>query len=199
MEGIENIISHILAEADTAVEAIVEETRTFVANETGAAEKQRDSILAEAAERAQQEADMLLKRGESVADAERRKRDLEQKQALADEVIRLALGLLGDESPAVRVKRYTAWIEQLGLSSGVITLSEADKADVGDELIRALPEGRFSIDEATGDFTGGIVVTHDRIRDNLTYDLTVRDHRSDLARLALDYLEGPMAKEEAGG
>ncbi len=199
MEGIERIKGHILAEADAAVEAIVEETRAFVAKETGDAEKQRDIILAEAVERAQQEADMLLKRGESVADAERRKRDLEQKQALADEIIGLALGLLGDESPAVRVKRYAAWIEQLGLPSGIITLSAADKATIGAELIQALPEGRFSIDEATGDFTGGIVITHERIRDNLTYDLTVRDHRSELARLALEYLEGHKAKEEAGG
>jgi len=39
-----------------------------------------------------------------------------------------------------------------------------------------------------GDFAGGIMVTHGRIRDNLTYDVVVRDYRAELARAALDLL-----------
>lgn len=199
MEGIERIISHILAEADQAVEALAQETQSFVDQELGQAEEDARLLLADAALRAEEEAQLLIKRGESVADAERRKRDLEQKQALADEIIALALDRLSQEDAADRIKRYLAWIEKLGLTGGQITLSEQDLAPIGPALLEALPAGCYSLDPEPGDFVGGIVVTHDRIRDNLTYDLAIRDHRAELAQLAMEYLEDKAVREATGG
>lgn len=68
-------------------------------------------------------------------------------------------------------------------------MSETDRIELGDKLLAQLAPAAFSIDPEAGDFLGGVLVTHDRIRDNLTYDLTVRDHRPELARIALEHLE----------
>ncbi|HZK42291.1 MAG TPA: hypothetical protein VFD14_04885 [Clostridia bacterium] len=199
MEGIDRIKAHIVAEADQAVEALAKESRAFLAQEVDQAKEEARFLLAEAALRADEEAKLLLKRGESVADAERRKRDLEQKQALADEIIAQALTLLCQEEAADRVKRYVTWIQRLGLTGGQISLSAKDQAEIGQALLQALPSGQFSLDELPGDFAGGMVITHDRIRDNLTYDLAIRDHRSELARLALEFIEDKDTEETTGG
>ena len=199
MEGIDRIKAHIVAEADQAVEALAKESRAFLAQEVDQAKEEARALLADAALRADEEAKLLLKRGESVADAERRKRDLEQKQALADEIIDQALALLCQEEAADRVKRYVAWIQRLGLTGGQISLSARDQAEIGQALLQALPPDQFSIDEEPGDFSGGMVITHDRIRDNLTYDLAIRDHRSELARLALEFIEDKGSEETTGG
>lgn len=199
MEGIERIKSHILADADDAVEVIVDEARAFVAKELGDSERQREEILAEAAERTEHDANLLLKRGQSVADAERRKRDLEYKQEFADQVIERAIELLREQTPQERVRRYASWIRELGLEEGVIALSATDQMELSGDLLKALPQGRFSIDERPGDFLGGVRITHGRICDNLTYDLVVRDNRQELTRVVFEYLEASATKEELGG
>lgn len=188
VEGIERIKNHILAEADRTVRSIEEESRQLVEKETLECERECQKILAEAKERADHDADLLVKRGESIADAERRKRDLAGKQEIVDEVIMRALDKLLQEPPEKRVARYADWIHALNIGEGVITLSANEKTALGGALLKALPGGRFSIAEEEGDFTGGLMVAHGRVQDNLTYDLAVRDHRPELARLAFDKL-----------
>lgn len=189
VEGIDRIKNHILAEADRTVQSIEEELRQLVERETLECEKQCRIILAEAKERADHDAELLVKRGESIADAERRKRDLAGKQEIVDEVVARALGKLSQEPPETRIARYAGWIRALNIEGGVITLSAHEKTALGDALLRVLPGGEFSISEKEGDFTGGLTVAHGRIEDNLTYDLVVRDHRPELARLTFDKLE----------
>jgi len=188
VEGIERIKNHILAEADRTVRSIEEESRQLVEKETLECERECQKILVEAKERADHDADLLVKRGESIADAERRKRDLAGKQEIVDEVITRALDKLLQEPPEKRVARYADWIHALNIGEGVITLSANEKTALGGALLKALPGGRFSIAEEEGDFTGGLMVAHGRVQDNLTYDLAVRDHRPELARLAFDKL-----------
>ncbi len=189
VEGIERIKNHILAEAARTVQSIEEELRQLVERETLECEKQCRIILAEAKERADHDAELLVKRGESIADAERRKRDLAGKQEIVDEVIARALRKLSQEPPETRIARYAGWIRALNIEGGVITLSAHEKTALGDALLRVLPGGEFSISEKEGDFSGGLMVAHGRIEDNLTYDLVVRDHRPELARLTFDKLE----------
>lgn len=188
VEGIERIKNHILAEADRTVRVIEEELRQLVEKETLECDEQCRRILAEAKERADHDADLLVKRGESIADAERRKRDLAGKQEIVDEVVGRALGKLSQQPSEVRVARYAGWIRALNIEEGVITLSALDKAELSDALLKALSPGKFSIAEKEGDFSGGLMVVHGRVQDNLTYDLVVRDHRPELARLAFDKL-----------
>jgi vacuolar-type H+-ATPase subunit E/Vma4 len=188
VEGIERIKNHILAEADRTVRSIEEESRQLVEKETLECERECQRILAEAKGRADHDADLLVKRGESIADAERRKRDLAGKQEIVDEVITRALDKLLQEPPEKRVARYADWIHALNIGEGVITLSANEKTALGGALLKALPGGRFSIAEEEGDFTGELMVAHGRVQDNLTYDLAVRDHRPELARLAFDKL-----------
>jgi len=197
VEGIDRIKNHILAEADRTVQAIEEELRQFVEKETLECEEQRRKILAEAKERADHDADLLVKRGESIADAERRKRDLAGKQEIVDNVIERALSKLLQQPTEVRVERYAGWIRTLNIEEGVITLSANEKAAIGDALLKALPEGKFSLAGEEGDFSGGLTVAHGRVQDNLTYDLAVRDHRPELARLAFDKLVQNGASESS--
>lgn len=188
VEGIERIKNHILAEADRTVRAIEEESRQLVEKEMLECEGQCRKILAESKERADHDAELLVRRGESIADAERRKRDLAGKQEIVDDVIGRALSKLSIRPADERVARYAGWIRALKIDEGVITLSVDEKAELGDALLKALPDGQFSIAEEEGDFSGGLTVAHGRMQDNLTYDLVVRDHRPELARLAFDKL-----------
>ena len=187
MEGIDRIRRHILAEAESEVEALAAETKVLVDQEISNAEKECGKIIEEARERAQQEAELIVKRGEGVAEALLRKQELERKQELADRVIQRALELLREKPAPERVGLYAGLIRAGGLKEGVITLSAADRAEIGQALLKALPEGRFTLDEEDGAFSGGVVVTQGRIRDNLTYDTVVRDFRPELARAALEF------------
>lgn len=195
MEGIERIKDHIIRQADDEVEVLVSETQRFVANEVGDAERQVRLILEEATLRADMDAKELVRRGEGLAEAERRKQGLVLKQQRVDQVIDRALDLLLNEPPEERMARYASWVNGLGLESGVITLSATDLSEIGEKLLELLPPDRFSINPVPGEFSGGIVVEHGRVRDNLSYELIVRDHRAELARLVLSHLEEVMPEE----
>ncbi len=195
MEGIERIKDHIIRQADDEVEVLVSETQRFVAKEVGDAERQVRLILEEATLRADMDARELVRRGESLAEAERRKQGLVLKQQRVDQVIDRALDLLLNEPPEERAARYASWVNALGLESGVITLSATDLSEIGEKLLELLPPDRFSINPVPGEFSGGIVVEHGRVRDNLSYELIVRDHRAELARLVLSHLEEVMPEE----
>lgn len=195
MEGIERIKDHIIRQAEDEVEVLVSETQRFVANEVGDAERQVRLILEEATLRADMDAKELVRRGEGLAEAERRKQGLVLKQQRVDQVIDRALDLLLNEPPEERMARYASWVNGLGLESGVITLSATDLSEIGEKLLELLPPDRFSINPVPGEFSGGIVVEHGRVRDNLSYELIVRDHRAELARLVLSHLEEVMPEE----
>lgn len=195
MEGIERIKDHIIRQADDEVEVLVSETQRFVAKEVGEAERQVRLILEEATLRADMDAKELVRRGEGLAEAERRKQGLVLKQQRVDQVIDRALDLLLNEPPEERMARYASWVNGLGLESGVITLSTTDLSEIGEKLLELLPPDRFSINPVPGEFSGGIVVEHGRVRDNLSYELIVRDHRAELARLVLSHLEEVMPEE----
>ena len=195
MEGIERIKNHILAETDRSVRTIEEETRQFVEKEALDSEEQSRRILSAAIERSEQDAGLLVKRAESLADAERRKRGLADKQKIVDEVIARALGKLSAQPAETRAARYAGWIHSLNIEEGVITLSRDELTSLGGALLAALPAGRFSIAEEAGNFSGGLIVMHGRVQDNLTYDLIIRDHRPELARLVLDIVENPGVSE----
>ncbi|MCK9176170.1 MAG: hypothetical protein M0O95_00495 [Clostridiales bacterium] len=195
MEGIERIKDHIIRQADDEVEVLVSETQRFVAKEVGDAERQVRLILEEATLRADMDAKELVRRGEGLAEAERRKQGLVLKQQRVDQVIDRALDLLLNEPPEERMARYASWVNGLGLESGVITLSATDLSEIGEKLLELLPPDRFSINPVPGEFSGGIVVEHGRVRDNLSYELIVRDHRAELARLVLSHLEEVMPEE----
>lgn len=196
MEGIDRIKRHILAEAEAEVEALRTETQALVDQELSNAGKESGKILDQARERAQHDAELIVKRAESVADSLVRKQALERKQARADRIIQRAIELLQEKEAPERVRLYVAWIRALGLEEGVVTLSAADRAEIGQDLLEALPGGRFTLDGQAGDFAGGVMVTHGRIRDNLTYDVIVRDFRPELTRVALDFF-GPDGEGES--
>lgn len=196
MEGIDRIKSHILEQAQEAARAIILEAVDFAGQETAKAEKTSQALLDEARQGADQEAALILKRAESMAAAQARKKGLEQKQAYASQILDRALELLQNKPEEEKVRLYVSWISGLGLDQGVITLGARDHEQIGEQLIAALPEGAFSLDGQPGDFAGGLLVTHGRMRDNLTFDRVLRDHRPELARLAL--LEMGDDSSEAG-
>ena len=146
MEGIDRIKSHILEQAQEAARAIILEAVDFAGQETAKAEKTSQALLDEARQGADQEAALILKRAESMAAAQARKKGLEQKQAYASQILDRALELLQNKPEEEKVRLYVSWISGLGLDQGVITLGARDHEQIGEQLIAALPEGAFSLD-----------------------------------------------------
>ncbi len=195
MQGIERIKQHILANADATVKAIQEDAAALEKKTLAESEERCRKILQEAEENARRDAAMTVRRGESLADAEKRKNRLAHRQNIAESVISRALILLTEESEERRVERYASWVHALGVKEGVITLSEREQ-HLKEPLADALGAGTFTFSKLGGNFSGGIMIQHGRVTDNLTYDLAVRDHRPELTRHIFEMLGDDLLAEE---
>lgn len=196
MQGIERIKQHILNNADAMVMAIQNDATAFEEQTIAASEEECRRIVHEAEESAQRDAELTIRRGESLADAEKRKTRLAHRQVIAEEVISRALNLLNEEPEDLRVKRYASWVYALGVNEGEITLAEGEE-HLKEPLAAALGTGNFSFSKKAGNFSGGIMILHGRVVDNLTYDLVVRDHRPELTRYIFEMLSNDTAAEES--
>ncbi len=197
MQGIERIKQHIIANADATVKAIQEDAASLEKKTLAESEERCRKILQDAEDNSRRDAAMTVRRGESLADAEKRKNRLAHRQKIADDVIFRALKLLNEEPEELRVKRYASWVHALGVSKGVITLAEREQ-HLKAPLAAALGAGEFTFSKEDGSFSGGIMIHHGRITDNLTYDLVVRDHRPELTRLIFEILGDETSDEESG-
>jgi vacuolar-type H+-ATPase subunit E/Vma4 len=195
VQGIERIKQHILANADATVKTIQEDAAAFEKKTLAESEERCRNILQDAEENARRDAAMTVRRGESLADAEKRKNRLAHRQNIAEAVISRALNLLTEEPEERRVERYASWVRVLGVNEGVITLSEREQ-HLERPLAAALASETFAFSKQGGSFSGGIVIQHGRVTDNLTYDLAVRDHRPELTRLIFEMLGGDLVAEE---
>ena len=149
----------------------------------------------EAEESAQRDAELTIRRGESLADAEKRK-PVWLTGRLSQRSDFRALNLLNEEPEDLRVKRYASWVYALGVNEGEITLAEGEE-HLKEPLAAALGTGNFSFSKKAGNFSGGIMILHGRVVDNLTYDLVVRDHRPELTRYIFEMLSNDTAAEES--
>ena len=102
MQGIERIKQHILNNADAMVMAIQNDATAFEEQTIAASEEECRRIVHEAEESAQRDAELTIRRGESLADAEKRKTRLAHRQVIAGRPERI----VNEEPEDLRVKRY---------------------------------------------------------------------------------------------
>ncbi len=194
MEGIERITNKILEDAKAEVSRIESETEEFVREQQESSEKMRERVLADSRKNAEDDAKALIQRAESLASSERRKRDLSAKQNDVRRTIDLAVQQLLEDPAEVRVERYVSWIEAHKIKEGVITLSLADQ-DLADSLLDKLPAGKFTVADTPGKMRGGIIVSHGKMEENLTYDLVIHNYLPRLSQLAQEQLEAIQGGE----
>ena len=191
MEGIERITSKILEDAKAEVSRIESETEEFVREQQESSEKMRERVLADSRKNAEEDAKALIQRAESLASSERRKRDLSAKRRSID----LAVQQLVEAPAEVRLERYLSWIEARKIKEGVITLSAADQG-LKDSLLKRLPTDKFTVADTPGKMRGGIIVSHGKMEENLTYDLVIHNYLPRLAQLAQNQLDATQGEED---
>ncbi|NLC41102.1 MAG: hypothetical protein GX763_09335 [Clostridiaceae bacterium] len=196
MEGIERITNKILEDAKAEVSRIESETEDFMREQQESAKSMRKRVLEDSRKKAEEDAEAMLRRAESLASSERRKRDLAASQSDVRRSIDLAVEQLVNASAEERVGRYLSWIKSHKISEGEITLSERDQ-ELAEALLKELPQGKFTVSGSPGNMRGGFVVAHGNVEDNLTYDLIIHNYMPRLTQLAQDRIEAARGEGES--
>ncbi len=178
MDGLERIQEQIELRGERRIQAIAKRADTYVAEQQELAAKERAAILSEAEESANKDAKALRQRALSLAETNQRKDVLRLRQELLDRLIDEALEELIAAPADEKIARYGAWLDARGIARGTIRLSQKD-TEMGPRLIKEL-KGDFTLGEPA-DIAGGLLVEQGRKIENLSYDLVLRQLRSDLA------------------
>lgn len=186
MDGLQLIQDRILEQARENAAEITARAQKQCQSIIDQAQAERDRYLAEAADKTKAQTEAMLNRATSLASMEKRKRNLQRRQRLIDRVIDQALAGVCNSSTSDKLKLYGSLINKTGAKDGVITLSAADQS-IGKDLISKL-DGDFSLADDPGTFAGGLVLRRDRIEDNLTFDLIIRNQRPQLSAAAAEAL-----------
>ncbi len=198
MDGLQAILERILEEGRQQADQILERTRERTESQWQTVRDQGRQMLEDAKIETSDASRGRLNRARSLASMESRKSDLQIRQDLIDQVIEQAVERLTGANEPERIARYIEMLKTLddGRMTGTVCFSETDQALAPQVL--APFGGRFSIDEKAGSFSGGLILRRGLIEDNLTYDLTVRNHRAQLVRTAARVLfesDAPLAEE----
>lgn len=186
MDGLERIKTEILAEADARVEAIMLSAEQYRLEQEQAAQSKGEALLAEAKKRADKEADRLLARMESLADATSKRAALQARQDQIQVCIEQALERLKARPEQERVAHLAALVEGSDCKDGELLLNAADQALMAPLLERV---GKaFKAGKEAAQIMGGLLIRREQIIENYSYDLYVRNHRSELSRLVSDLL-----------
>lgn len=186
MENLDKLLELIQSETSEQIDVLKADDERYRERLLEEAEAKRQSILAEAVEKAEKDAEQLIARASSMARADRRKADLAAKQENVARLIDLALTQLVSKSRDERITLYAGIIRNGAIEPGEIILGKNDQ-DIADALLTKLPDG-FTSTKEVGDFQGGFVVRRGAIEENYTYDLVVRNHRPELAQLAMSLI-----------
>ncbi len=186
MDGLDKITERIKGDAKAAALDIVREAERQVQEILEGAEKFGEEILRESRAQTKKDAATVVTRGEGLARAERRKKELTGRQNSVAAVIDRAVSLLAETPVDERVRSYTKMVKKTGATEGEIVLSERDLA-LAEVLVAALGPG-FTVAKNAGDFAGGLVIRRGLIEDNLTYDWVVQNAKPELTQLAAQKL-----------
>ncbi|HHU08082.1 MAG TPA: hypothetical protein GXZ59_07050 [Clostridiaceae bacterium] len=187
MEGLDKITARIVEDAKAAAEKIEADATEKADALILEAEDTAVQLLEERRAQTSEDAESLLSRGQSLVRSEKRKMSLHRRQDQIEEVINAALYKLVADPAETKLHRYVQMIESKDIKGGEIVLSSSDQ-ELGPVLLERLT-GDFSLSDTPGDFRAGIIVKQDKIIDNLTYDLAVRNARDELTQYVAELLE----------
>ncbi|NLM19530.1 MAG: hypothetical protein GX217_05845 [Clostridiaceae bacterium] len=185
MDKINKIIEVILSEAQDQANQILQKTDKDIAQKRSETEAEIKKINLLTDQEIASEQKIIQIRTESLIETRLRQEKLEQRQSLIAEVIDLALNKFNSQSEQEKIKLYSDLIQAKDIKSGEISLNR-DEQRLLDSLLSQLGPG-FSAGEIA-DISGGMIIKHDRIEENLSLDLIIRDHRAKLSVIVANQL-----------
>lgn len=187
MDKIKDIIDIILSEAKEQAEQILLRADAEIAKNSSEAENEIARFQMVADERISSEQDLITTRAESMLESGSRQMKLQQKQDIISEVIELALNKFSAYSDLDKIDFYKKIILSRNIASGSLNLNQAEQ-HLLKPLLSELGSSFTAGDPA--DIRAGVIVTHNKIEENLSLDLVIRDKRSELSALAAYELFG---------
>jgi vacuolar-type H+-ATPase subunit E/Vma4 len=163
-----------------------------------AADKQIREILDEAGQKAEQinkqsdaqaktEVESILKRAHSMAISEKRKILLASKQKQVQEVLDAVLKTLADMPDEKKSDLYSKMLESLDDSGEVLCIQFCHKdIPIGKTVISKYSS--MELHPLPGGFCGGFILYRNNIEINMTFEMIIRQYRSDLVSIAADSL-----------
>lgn len=185
MDKINKIIEVILSEAQDQADQILQKADQDIAQKRSEIEAKIEKINLLTEQEIGSEQEIIQIRTESLIENRLRQEKLEQRQRLITEVIDLALNKFNLQSEQEKIKLYSDLIKAKDIKSGEICLNKAEQSLL-DSLLSELGPG-FSAGEIV-DILGGMIIKHDRIEENLSLDLIVRDNRARLSVIVANEL-----------
>ena len=182
MDGLTRIQEKIIADANVEVQAFRDQANEYAEQQESFAAQRRATILDEAKQKAEADAQALIARSRSIAAANEKRAHLVRRQQEIDRVFDVALELLARRSRLEKIVLYCAILEKNGITHGEIMLAQKEQ-DLGKLLLAELG-GSFTIAKEPAPISGGLLIKRGRIIDNFSYDLLLRDMRPELSQIA---------------
>ena len=190
MNGLQAIKERILEDARQNAEQIAENTRQRTDLLRADGERNAKQVVESARQEAEKQAQALVSRARSVASMESRKAALQARQNMIEQAIMQAVEYLCSLPQTEKADLYIRMLQTLddGTSHGEVQFCDADQ-DLASTVLERFAD-RYSVAPEPGKFSGGLVLRMGQIEDNVTYDLTVRNNRSELIKTAAAVLYG---------
>ncbi|HZJ68635.1 MAG TPA: hypothetical protein VFD28_01315 [Candidatus Eisenbacteria bacterium] len=185
MDKIKDIIDIILSEAEEQAEQVLLKADAEIAQNSSEVENEIMRLQMVTDERISSEKDSIAMRTESILESRTRQIRLQQKQDVISKVIKLALKKFAAYPDDKKIEFYKKLITSRNIHAGEISLNQAEQKLV-DQLLAELGSEFTAGDVA--DIEAGLIVTHNKIEENLSFDLVIRDKRSELSALAASEL-----------
>lgn len=185
MNGIEKITRRISEDAQTEIDAILDEAKAQAAAITARYEAQARAESEELLARGRKAAGERGERAASVAQLECRKANLAARQAVIEAAFALAL----EKLRALPEDEYVALLADLAAEAaisggGALIFSRPDHDRVGERVIRAANEklggGTLTLAEETRPLNGGFILTSGAVEVNCGFETLLRMKKTEL-------------------
>ena len=190
MTGLENILSGIKKDSDLAAESIInaaEEKASLLKKE---AEEEVEKIMKAEAEKAEADAEEIIKRAKSSGELNTKKVFLAEKQRLIAEVIALAKKKLeGLEGKAYFDVLEKIISKNLRNENGEIVLTKADSKNMTDEFEKFLGKSDLKVSENyLSDGEKGCIIIYSNSNENCTFDELFEAYSESVSDMAQSFL-----------
>lgn len=190
MNGLEAILKRIMSDAEDRIRDIAEQTDARCSELLATAEREAAKIINDAKTKADEQAQVLLRRSVSLSALEARKMILSSRQTLIDEVIIQAAERLAALSDDDKTALYSRLLSENAEGSESVVFAGKDAANANRILssVNKTQNWKLTLDPAAGAFSGGMILRQDLIETNLTFDMLIRSLRPELVGLAAKVL-----------
>ncbi len=182
------IKDRIVEEANESAEQVIERARQQASRYIAEAEAEAGKMIVSAEAEAVQIKETRLNRARSMSSLDKRKAALKARQQLVDKAISEAVRNLCGLPAAEKTSLYQDILRSQddGASTAEVVFARQD-SDISEKAVEPF-DGRFKVADASGHFSGGLVIKRGRIEENLTFDLIIKNYRSELVQTAAGIL-----------